>query len=95
VYLKNKTNRDKAQEVHQRIEESLHHNSNDLNLESDARKFYEQISRDLGFTELDNQVICALSWEWKDRPMYRSHPYSCRSWIVIACLFLTIKVSVN
>ena len=72
--------------IHTRIDDALHRNVRDLDLEPDAKLFYETVTSDLGFTLLDHQVVQALSWEWKDRPLYRDHPYACRSWDIIACL---------
>lgn len=91
LYLRNPENRKAAIAIHTRIEDALHRNVRDLYLELDAKLFYEKVTSDLGFTELDHQVIRALSWEWKDRPLYRDHPYACRSWDIIACLFSLTK----
>jgi hypothetical protein len=90
-YLRNPENRKAALVIHTRIEDALHRSVRDLSLESDAKIFYEKVTNDLGFTQLDHQVVRALSWEWKDRPLYRDHPYACRSWDIIACLFSLTK----
>ena len=91
LYLRNPENRKAAMAIHTRIDDALHRNVRDLDLEPDAKLFYETVTSDLGFTLLDHQVVQALSWEWKDRPLYRDHPYACRSWDIIACLFSLTK----
>lgn len=91
LYLRNPENRKSAIAIHTRIDDALHRNVRDLDLEPDAKLFYERVTADLKFTELDHQVIRALSWEWKDRPLYRDHPYACRNWDIIACLFSLTK----
>lgn len=74
-----------------RINDVLTQKTEDLSLETDAKNFYESSTHSLGFTEIDHMVVRALSWEWKNRAIYRNHPYACRTWTIVLGLFRLVK----